>query len=146
MKLLSILKELNNTDVQYLKNTLGSMLAGFKFNFILTNHAAFDRLIHDKTRQNITKNDIIYTIETFVHKITSEGENNYTKKLDTYRNERKEIEGLITNLNNNLRIIFAIDYRRPNSRGVYDFKLITAIVSEDFRTDDRPFTQKFFIR
>ena len=51
-----------------------------------------------------------------------------------------------TNLNNNLRIIFAIDYRRPNSRGVYDFKLITAIVSEDFRTDDRPFTQKFFIR
>lgn len=146
MKLLSILKELNDVDVQYIKHVLGQVLAPFRLRFVITNHAAFDRLIRDKTRQNITKDDVIHTIEAFVRKC-GEGDNNYARKIAAYKRDKREIEGLITNLNNNLRIIFAIDFQHPqSSNGFNNFKVITTIVADDFRTDNFGHTEKFFIR
>lgn len=146
MKLLSILKELNDTDVQEVKSRLTQLLIPFRLRFVLTNHAAFDRLIRDKSRQNITKEDIIHTVEAFVKKC-ADGDNNYARKIGAYKREKREIEGLITNLNNNLRIIFAIDFHHPpSSNGFNNFKIITTIVADDFRTDNFGHTEKFFIR
>lgn len=145
MKLLSILKELNDSDVEFIKHQLNPILEQFRLRFVITNHAAFDRLIRDKSRQNITRDDVVHTIEAFVRKC-GEGDNNYARKIAGYKREKREIEGLITNLNNNLRIIFAIDFNRPSSNGIFNFKVITAIVADDFRTDARPFTEKFFVR
>jgi len=145
MKLLSILKELSDNDVEFIKHQLGNVMSEFNLRFVITNHAAFDRLIRDKSRQNISRNDVVHTIETFIRKCAA-GDNNYSKKLAMYKSQKREIEGLITNLNNNLRIIFAIDFQHPNQAGMCNFKVITAIVADDFRTDARPFTEKFFIR
>lgn len=145
MKLLSLLKELNDSDIDFIRGYLNGLFVQFGYRFVITNHAAFDRLIRDKSRQNITRDDVVHTLEVFVRKCAEE--NNYSKKIASYKKSHKEIEGVITNLNNNLRIIFAIDFQHPpSSQGMYNFKIITAIVSDDFKTDARPFTEKFFIR
>jgi hypothetical protein len=146
MKILSILNELDNKDVGIIYHALTPIFAKHGMRFVITNHAAFDRLITDKTRQNITRDNVIYTLDRLIQKCT-DPTTNYAKKLDNYRKHRQEIEGVVCNLNNNLHVVFAIDYNHPqSSRGMYNFKVITAIVTNDFKTGNYAHTEKFFIR
>lgn len=150
MKIEQILNEMSKDEITVMESQLRQLFAKHNLHFVLTNHVVFDRLLNDKSRQNIQGKDIVYTLSRFLDRMDNNADR-YNKKIEEYKKNKKEIEGIITNMKNNLRIIFSIDYHRMPSQGssgvkVYNFKLMTAKIDPNYKSDNFSHSEKFFIQ
>lgn len=143
MKILNILNEMTQADIIRVKNNLVNFMRDQGYNFIITNHAQFDRFF---SRTDIQPEDIVNTLMKMF-----QGEK-FNKVTEQFKKQHKEIEAVVTNYNTFLNILFSIDYHRSPSSGLngmpkYNFKLMTALVRPDFKTDNmREKTERFGVR
>lgn len=150
MKIQQILNEMSKDEITTMESQLKQLFSKHNLHFVLTNHVVFDRLLNDKSRQNIQAKDIVYTLSKFLDRIDNNADR-YSKKIDEYKKGRKEIEGIVTNMKTNLRIIFSIDYHRMPITGssgvkIYNFKLMTAKIDPNYKSDNFSHSEKFFIQ
>lgn len=94
--------------------------------FLFTDHAAKDRLYKDLTRQDIEPDDFYRTMARLL-------EHPKFQKLQT---EKATYEGLVTNHNSSLNIVFGVTRN--------EVRIITAKLGE-FYSDNKP-TVKFGVR
>lgn len=145
MKILDILNEMHDSEIIRVKSILTSFMRENGYNFIITNHAQFDSFFR---RIDIEPSDVINTLIGLFRtpkwlKITKEA-----------KETRNELEAVVTNYNTYLNLVFSIDFdRNPSSSNTgsgslrYNFKLMTGIVSPDFKTDNmREKTVRFGVR
>lgn len=130
-------------DIMRTFSHLYTLFQKYNLNFVMTDHAAIDRLLSDLTRNNIDATQFELTLSKLL-------QIKYDKFL-VHKKAKSELEGIVTNLNNDLNIIFSIDFHKlpkQSSSGVlkHNFKIITAMVAKDFKSDNRPNTARFYVR
>lgn len=122
------LNEMSKSELVYVYNSLTSFLKTKGLEFVLTDHLMVDRLLNDKSRQDIIFNDVIDTVKALFN-------NEKFSKLDL---NKVDFEGIVTNYNTNLNIVFYIGHKK--------FKLMTAMMSDNFRSGNSPNTKRFGVK
>lgn len=121
------LNEMNMRDVKFIWVELSKFLSSKGLELILTDHAVVDRLLNDPSRMDITADNFVNTIKALFS----------NKNFQEINYNKVDFEGVVTNYLTNLNIIFYIGHKK--------FKILTAKISSDFRTDNKA-TKRFGVK
>lgn len=123
------LLEMTIEELRYLVNNLQSLLSRNGYKFVMTKHSGMERLLDDPSRSDINATDFLKTIEKLLS----------NNKFLQYKKEKVSYEGKVTNRTTGLNIVFYADNRSNQ------FRIITAIKKDDFRSDNKP-TKPFNVK
>ena len=125
MKLLDIiLTEMTLQQLPTLVDVLTRTVRKYNLQFKPLTHSVM-RMIADPSRKDIDALDIYNTINKFL-------QTNY-KNFDRFKRNKKEYVAWIKNEESHLNIIVSINFHER--RDVHDFKIVTIMVKEDFKSD-----------
>lgn len=123
------LSEMSDSDLKSLVYNITKFLERKGFRFGLRQHAIVDRLgSNEKTRGDVKPDDVLNTIKALFN----------NKKFLTHDFNREQFEGIVTNYNTNLNIVFYIGRR--------EFRLITVKVRDDYKSDNHDGTKRFGVK
>lgn len=126
MKIFEIaLTEMTLQQLPTLVDVLSRTVRKYGFQFKPLTHSVM-RMIADPNRKDIEALDIYNTINKFL-------QTNY-KNLERFKRDRKEYVAWIKNPETNLNIVISINFHEK--REAHDFKIVTVMVKEDFKSDN----------
>ena len=123
------LSEMSNNDILQVIGTLTSFLRERGFRFALRQHAFIDRLnSNEQSRGDITPEDVVNTIKALFN----------NKKFLSHDFNKEEFEGIVTNFNTDLNIVFYAGKR--------EFRFITVKRRKDYKPDNHGGTKRFGVK
>lgn len=135
--------EMSEQEARACENNMRVFFRKYQIFPVITTHAFRDRFLNDDSRKNISGDDVFSAIVDSFEK--------YKEKITKYKQNKVEFVGVAHNKQNNVNVVYSIDYHRPASTDprsgmrINNLKVITAIVSDNFKSDNFKSSVQMFI-
>ena len=141
---LIFISEASSGDLMRVERQLQKDFRPIGLSPVMTTHFNVERVGDGGVRSHIDHGIIYKMMWRFLQQ--------YNQKIIKERESKRELTGIITDQSTDTNIVFSIDYDRParvdphSGKRINFLKLITAMVSNDFKSDQYPNSRRYIVR